>query len=260
MCTGDRNLVWRYSGTGLFVVGIFLLLALTTQVPCAAGPGQAAVRADCPGDLDGDLDVDLEDLAGLLSHYGMLEGATYGDGDLDGDGDVDLADLAALLAVYGATCEDPNECVVECPPGAELEGEPCGDDANGGCGADPPVFRSVECGVTICGTAWAEDWQRDTDWFEVVLEAEALLTFSVEAEFDVMFGLVQTDPPGAGDCSCMTGYVDPWTTAGPCEPAVIHTCVLPAGTYWLWLAPVEFEGVSCGEDSDYVAVIECEAP
>ncbi len=57
-----------------------------------------------PGDLDGDGDVDLSDLAQLLAHYGMTEGATYEDGDLDGDGDVDLADLAALLAVYGTAC------------------------------------------------------------------------------------------------------------------------------------------------------------
>lgn len=56
------------------------------------------------GELDGYRDVDLEDLAQLLSNYGMPSGATYPDGDLDFDGDVDLADLAALLAVYGTTC------------------------------------------------------------------------------------------------------------------------------------------------------------
>lgn len=71
--------------------------------PCNTNtyPLQAAI----PGDLDGDGDVDLTDLAQLLAHYGMTEGATYEDGDLDGDGDVDLTDLAGLLAHYGTTRE-----------------------------------------------------------------------------------------------------------------------------------------------------------
>jgi len=62
------------------------------------------IEEPCEGDLDGDRDRDLEDLAQLLSNYGMTGGAEYEDGDLDGDGDVDLSDLAALLAVYGIPC------------------------------------------------------------------------------------------------------------------------------------------------------------
>lgn len=53
------------------------------------------------GDLDYDRDVDLADLARLLGHYGMTEGAVYELGDLDEDGDIELADLAALLGHYG---------------------------------------------------------------------------------------------------------------------------------------------------------------
>jgi hypothetical protein len=68
-------------------------------------PGGAYVYnlhcASTPGDLNGDGFVDLDDLAQLLGHYGMIEGATYADGDVDGDGDVDLGDLAALLGNYG---------------------------------------------------------------------------------------------------------------------------------------------------------------
>ncbi len=63
----------------------------------------------CRGDLDYDFDVDLTDLSILLSNYGVLYGARYGDGDLDGDRDVDLSDLAALLAVYGTSCAGPCE-------------------------------------------------------------------------------------------------------------------------------------------------------
>ncbi len=58
----------------------------------------------CPGDVDFDLDIDLNDLARLLSHFGMTEGATLGDGDLDGDGAVDLEDLALLLNAFGKPC------------------------------------------------------------------------------------------------------------------------------------------------------------
>jgi hypothetical protein len=65
----------------------------------------AVFEIDCFGDLNGDGLVDLNDLARLLSHYGMTAGAGYSDGDLDGDGDVDLTDLSQLLAVYGTVCE-----------------------------------------------------------------------------------------------------------------------------------------------------------
>ncbi|MCC6361577.1 MAG: hypothetical protein IT450_22815 [Phycisphaerales bacterium] len=64
----------------------------------------AATPPRCPGDLNGDRAVDLEDLATLLSHFGVAGGATAADGDLDGDTDVDLSDLAALLAAYGVGC------------------------------------------------------------------------------------------------------------------------------------------------------------
>jgi len=59
----------------------------------------------CHGDLDGDRDVDLEDLAVLLAHYGMSEGANGADGDMDCDGDIELSDLADFLGAYGDLCE-----------------------------------------------------------------------------------------------------------------------------------------------------------
>jgi murein tripeptide amidase MpaA len=57
----------------------------------------------CPGDLNGDGTIDLDDLAELLSNYGMT-GAIYADGDVDNDNDVDLNDLSQLLSAYGTTC------------------------------------------------------------------------------------------------------------------------------------------------------------
>lgn len=58
----------------------------------------------CPGDLDGDGAVGLQDLAIVLSNFGIPGGATSEQGDLDADGDVDLQDLAVLLANFGDLC------------------------------------------------------------------------------------------------------------------------------------------------------------
>lgn len=68
--------------------------------------GVHAYRSDvaCVGDLDNDNDVDIEDLATLLSNYGIDTGATPEQGDLDLDGDVDITDLASILSAYGSQC------------------------------------------------------------------------------------------------------------------------------------------------------------
>lgn len=64
-------------------------------------------RAGCEiGELDGDCVVNLNDLASLLSVYGLCVGDPgYNPAaDISGNGCIDLADLAALLAAYGADC------------------------------------------------------------------------------------------------------------------------------------------------------------
>lgn len=58
----------------------------------------------CPGDLDGDAATDLNDLARLLSHFGVAGGALPNLGDVDADHDVDLDDLSILLANFGTAC------------------------------------------------------------------------------------------------------------------------------------------------------------
>jgi len=56
----------------------------------------------CPADLDGDGTVGIEDLATLLSNYGIPGGPS--EGDLDGDGVVGFSDLATMLSAFGQAC------------------------------------------------------------------------------------------------------------------------------------------------------------
>ncbi len=178
------------------------------------------------------------------------------------------ADCAAAGGDYqgdGTLC-DPNPCplpCVECPPGALDEGEPCGEDTNGGCLSDPnaPIVVSIACGDTVCGTAWAEGGTRDTDWYEIVTTEPAIFTMSVEAEFEVVFGPLESNNPGSGDCADLTGYVSPYATAAACEEGVSVTSLcLPAGTHWFFVGPTVYDGIPCtAGEINYVMTITCES-
>ncbi|MHC5075420.1 MAG: S8 family peptidase [Planctomycetota bacterium] len=149
-------------------------------------------------------------------------------------------------------------CSLDCPVDANDEQEACGDDTNGGCNMDIPVFEPINCGDTVCGTAWDANDSRDTDWYEVVTTEETQLTWTVEAEFDVTIGLVESNSLGSGDCNDITGRVEPNTVGGKCEQVSVTTTCLPAGTYWLFVAYEDFFDFPCDSNSDYVATLTCE--
>ncbi len=85
------------------------------------------------------------------------------------------------------------ECVVECPPSAQLEGEiDCYDgyvdQYNSGCGGTPPVFTPIDCMpggelIVVCGTGGVFELEgvavRDTDWYLLTLEEPATVTVVV---------------------------------------------------------------------------------
>lgn len=146
-------------------------------------------------------------------------------------------------------------CVVICPPGATSELEACGDDTNGGCLSDPPVFQSIICGETICGTAWFDGTTRDTDSYELVLTEDTSITVTVEAEFGVIAGLLEQNVLGLPGCDNVTGYVAPYVEGAECEKASVTACV-PAGTYYIFVAPTFDANVDC--PADYTLNLTCE--
>jgi subtilisin family serine protease len=161
---------------------------------------------------------------------------------------------------YVATLTCDTCCILECPPDANQETEPCGDDTNGGCNMDEPNFEPISCGDTVCGTAWYDGSTRDTDWYEIVTTEPIVLAWEVIAEFDVVIGLVETTVPGSGDCNDSTGYLSPYDAAGACGLASITTSCLPPGTYWLFVAPDFYaQSFDCNSNSkDYIATLTCE--
>jgi len=149
-------------------------------------------------------------------------------------------------------------CDVECPPEGIPEEEPvCEDDWediwNSGCGGHPVAFDSIGCNAKICGTSgtflYSGAQYRDTDWFRVELAGAAFLTWSAVAEFPVLILLID-----AGSEDCYNYEILDWREADPCDTAKISLSV-PAGVYWLWVAPWVFEGYPCGVE--YVAEIRC---
>ncbi len=161
----------------------------------------------------------------------------------------------------GTACGDPAcaGCDIECDPGDTLEGEPvCGDEYddafNGGCNSTPPVFSSIACGETVCGTSgtflFGGGNYRDTDWYAITTTVDTIFTWTAEAEFPVLLFAIAAN---SGDC--VDYELLDSITAGPCELISLTSGCLPAGTYWLFVAPSVFTGVPCG--AEYRATLTC---
>jgi len=149
-------------------------------------------------------------------------------------------------------------CDVICPPGATPEGEDCGSDTNGGCNSDPNVFGSLACGETVCGLGWATGGTRDTDWYEIVITEDSILTLTAQAEFDAVFGFLEQITPGLPGCANMTGYISPYILVADCVEGSVSSVCLPAGTYYAFMGPSVYEGFPCGTFNEYYMTLTCE--
>ncbi len=156
--------------------------------------------------------------------------------------------LDYIMTIDGHYTDD---CILDCPGGAETEGEPqCGpgyvDYFNGGCGSYLEAFSSLAPSAStiwVCGESGVYSaggsCYRDTDWYEIVLDEPREIEFCAAAEFPLQTFLIRADP----DCS---NYEIIDTRAGdPCEDICL-TQVLDPGTYWLWIGPSYWPPIDCG--------------
>jgi hypothetical protein len=140
-----------------------------------------------------------------------------------------------------------------CPPGAFNEPEPCGGNVNSGCATVPAGgYTPIACGQTVCGTAWAHNNARDTDWYTVTFNQQTELTWSVNAPFPSQVAIIN-DQCGAGLVEIANGILD------INNPSVkTATACVPPGTYRLFVAPDVFQGHPCGGGTNnYTAQLSC---
>ncbi|MDD5088414.1 MAG: GEVED domain-containing protein [bacterium] len=155
------------------------------------------------------------------------------------------------------TCEEPVECVVECPVGGTPEGELCTEDLNGGCNMDVPAYTPITCDQTVCGLSWADGTTRDTDWYQIVLASPMTVTITAQTEFQAVAGFVDFPPCVDGTTEGVCDLVEaiaPYVELDSCVEGQVSSC-LPAGTWWLFVAPASYtDVVDC---RDYYLTVTC---
>jgi len=185
-----------------------------------------------------------------LENVGLTGGTTYYF-IIDGYGD-DFGDY--VIDVQGF-----EPCVLDCPAGAQLEGEPAlgpgyADSYNGGCNSDTPIFQTLEADangdLTMCGiSGWYDNAgtpTRDTDWFIVNMGASGTADFVIDAEYAV--SLFELSPQ---DCDNVA--VAQSVEAGPCNEASLAVSGYGEGApVWMWVGPTVFEAPGDDDTFDYV--------
>jgi len=155
---------------------------------------------------------------------------------------------------YVLNIVDYEPCVISCPSGAQLEGEPPLVDGyvdlhNGGCNTDGvQPFGSIDSFI-FCGTSgWylTPDGSqfRDTDWYELVVNDLGFIEIYGDAEVATyMFEL------GPQDCDNVA--VIQQSTMGPCHEAAMFIFGVPGSIVWFWVGPTTFDGTG---EYDYVLI------
>jgi hypothetical protein len=132
------------------------------------------------------------------------------------------------------TIEQFSPCPAPKPTAFEIEA--CGEDSNGGCLSVPSAAEPISLGDSVRGTTWAANGVRDTDWYVLDLKEGTEVTLELNAEFPGFATFV------FADCTSSL-FID--QTLGEC-PALTDGECLPAGQYYVVVAPYDFWGYPCG--------------
>jgi hypothetical protein len=161
-------------------------------------------------------------------------------------------------------------CIIECPPDALDEGEPCLSDGdldvtNGGCGgAFPPLFTDASCGDTFCGListyVAGGNPMRDTDWY-MVDHPGGVINGILASKFPGVCFIVDGVGPGGNPCDPIV--VGDIGCGDECDNTAVASADLPPGTVVVFVSSGTcdgsgiYEGLPCDSSNEYVLTIEC---
>jgi hypothetical protein len=136
---------------------------------------------------------------------------------------------------------------IECPGGALVEIEVCGDSTNNACNNVLPgnqTSEPISLGQTVCGTSYFNGTLRDSDWYSFTLTEARQVSLSGKADFDLQLLFVTPCPASViASGTALAGVT-----------ATVSTQLGP-GTYYVWVGP-QFTGVfACGDDNQYYATL-----
>ncbi|MHC1708240.1 MAG: GEVED domain-containing protein [Bacteroidales bacterium] len=144
-----------------------------------------------------------------------------------------------------AKCVNNISCgLITCFPNAIQEGEPCGNDENGGCYGTPNAYVDIASDEVYCGTLWKVDEYRDTDWYKFTLGTPKGIAVKARAEYGLNVILVKLP--------CDNFEVIETKTITKCLTDSLVFSALAAGQYAIVFAPdwIDFN-TACNNNTKY---------
>jgi len=158
-----------------------------------------------------------------------------------------LDDIPNTLT-YDICVQQFTQCNLTQPANSLLENETCGTDNNGGCNATSPIYYNIGCGQTIFGSAWADNSNRDTDWYRFQLGVPGNVSWSASAEFPYTLLLVDIT-------NCTTPTILTSASFNACENGSINFNFPATGNYAAVILPSVFSGYPCSMNNDYMVTL-----
>ena len=144
---------------------------------------------------------------------------------------------------FSLCIETFDQCNIDSGINSTPENEVCGDNTNGGCYLANPAYQYVTCNETVFGSCWANNGNKDFDWYRFEIYESGLTSILISSEFPVTVDIFNI-----GDCS--VPQLITTESYNSCEQNTF-TVNLPSGTYAAVVKPTTSSQLECGNFNEY---------